>query len=468
MKAANSIILWEPQPKQAKALANPAFELLYGGAAGGGKSDFLLADYLYGVNQWKEDWTGILFRKTYDELEELIKRAKQLYLPIGGRLTDKGRTFVFPNGATLKFRYLESDRDVEHYQGHQYTWVGFDELGNYATDYAWRYMSSRVRSPKGAECYLRGTANPGGKGHAWIKARFIDGFIPGKVYRHADPETGLSTTRCFIPSTLDDNLILMNQDPAYAARLKMMPGHLYRALRFGDWDIFAGQVFDEWRREKHVTKPFALHPGSWKKFYALDWGFAKPFSLGKWAVDAEGRMVRYGEWYGCAKNEMNTGLRLGSEEVAAACWAMAIQEGVSEMVADPAIWSKQDAGPSVAEKFKAAGFRMIQANNDRVNGLAMMHQRMISTGEDGRPMLLVFEHCHAFIRTIPALTPDDHHPEDVDSSLEDHAYDEARYAIMSRFAKNPASALRQQNGSRELQGQKKWDPLTWEGTWDGR
>jgi hypothetical protein len=453
------IILWEPQPKQATALESAAFELLYGGAAGGGKSDFLLADFLYGVNRWGEDWSGILFRKTYNELEELIKRAKQLYLPLGARLTDKGRMFVFPNGSTLKFRYLEHDGDVEHYQGHQYTWVGFDELGNYATDYAWRYMISRTRSPKGADCYIRGTANPGGKGHAWIKTRFIDDFVPGKVYKHLDPDTGLSTTRCFIPSTLDDNLILMNQDPAYAARLKQMPGHLYRALRFGDWDVFAGQVFDEWRRERHVVKPFALDPGSWKKFYALDWGFAKPFSLGKWAVNAEGRMVRYGEWYGCARDEMDTGLRMGAEEVAGKCWAMAIQEGVSEMVADPAIWSKQDAGPSVADKFKAAGFRMIQANNDRLNGLAMMHQRMITEGEDRRPMLLVFDHCHAFIRTIPTLTPDEHHPEDVDSSLEDHAYDEARYAIMSKFAKNPVGALRRQNGGWEFGSREKWDPL---------
>jgi hypothetical protein len=367
--------------------------------------------------------------------------------------------FVFPNGSALKFRYLEHDGDVEHYQGHQYTWVGFDELGNYATDYAWRYMISRTRSPRGADCYIRGTANPGGKGHSWIKTRFIDGFVPGKVYKHLDGDTGLSTTRCFIPSTLDDNLILMKEDPAYAARLKQMPGHLYRALRFGDWDVFAGQVFDEWRRERHVVKPFALDPGSWKKFYALDWGFAKPFSLGKWAVNSEGRMVRYGEWYGCAKDEMDTGLRLGAEEVAEKCWAMAIQEGVSEMVADPAIWSKQDAGPCVADKFKAAGFRMIQADNDRLNGLAMTHQRMITDGEDRRPMLLVFDHCHAFIRTIPALTPDEHHPEDVDSHLEDHVYDEARYAMMSRFARNPAGALRRQNGAWEFGSRKKWDPL---------
>jgi hypothetical protein len=433
--------------------------MLYGGAAGGGKTDFLIIDFLGLLPQWGKDWQGIVFRRTFSELEEMIKRAKELYSPIGGEWISGHKLFMFPNGASVRFSYLERDNDVTRYQGHQYTWIAFDELGNYKTDYPWRYMISRLRSPAGAPCYIRGTANPGGAGHAWIKARFIDGFTPGKIYRMN--ESGIEITRCFIPSTLDDNQVLMKNDPGYARRLNLLPSHLVRALRFGDWDVFAGQVFDEWRREKHVVKPFALDPGSWKRFYALDWGFAKPFSLGKWAVNGEGRMIRYGEWYGCAKDEMDTGLRMGAEEVAAKCWAMAVQEGVSDMVADPAIWSKQDAGPSVADKFKAAGFRMIQAVNDRLNGLAMMHQRMITTGEDGRPMLLVFDHCHAFIRTIPTLTPDEHHPEDVDSSLEDHVYDEARYAVMSQFAKNPISALRKQNGSWEFRGEtgKSWNPF---------
>jgi phage terminase large subunit len=404
-------------------------------------------------------WQGIVFRRTFSELEEMIKRAKELYTPIGGEWISGKKQFEFPNGAKVRFSYLERDNDVTRYQGHQYTWIAFDELGNYATDYPWRYMISRLRSPAGAPCYIRGTANPGGKGHAWIKARFIDGFVPGKIYRMN--ESGLEITRGYIPSTLDDNPILVQNDPGYSQRLKLLPTHLYRALRNGDWDVFAGQVFDEWRREKHVVKPFALDPGIWKKFYALDWGFSKPFSLGKWAVDAEGRMVRYGEWYGCAKDEINTGIRMGAEEVAAKAWAMAIQEGVSEMVADPSIWNKNDRGPSIADKFRDAGFLMIRADNDRLNGLAMVHQRMITTGEDGRPMLLVFDHCHAFIRTIPTLTPDEHHPEDVDSSLEDHVYDESRYAMMSRYAKNPVSALRKQNGNWEFRGQagKSWDPL---------
>jgi hypothetical protein len=273
--------------------------------------------------------------------------------------------------------------------------------------------------------------------------------------------TKLSITRCFIPSTLEDNRVLMKNDPGYEERLKLMPRHLYRALRFGDWDIFAGQVFDEWRREKHVVKPFALESGTWKRFYALDWGYSAPFSLGKWAVNGEGRMVRYGEWYGRDPEEMNTGIKMGAEDAAAKAWAMALQEGVTECVADTAMWSKEDKGPSQAEQWEKAGFKMIKANKDRINGLAMFHQYLKSTGEDGRPMLLVFDHCVDFIRTIPTLVPDPSKPEDVDTKLEDHIYDESRYAIMSKFAHNPANALRKQNGSWNFRSQAThtWDPL---------
>jgi hypothetical protein len=334
--------------------------------------------------------------------------------------------------------------------------VGFDELGNYATDYEWRYMTSRLRSAAGAPCYIRGTANPGGVGHAWIKNRFIDGFEPGRIYR--DPKTGM--TRCFIPSKLADNPALMKNDPGYRKRLDLLPAHLRRALLEGDWDIFAGQVFDEWRRDRHVVKPFALPPGEWKRFYALDWGFAKPFSLGKWAVNYDGRMVRYGEWYGCSRDEMDTGVRMGSEEAAGKAWAMAVQEGVSECVADPAVWNKADYNPSVAENFHKAGFRMIRGNHDRLNGLAMFHQRLMTRGEDDRPMLLVFDTCVHFIRTVPALVPDPNNPEDVDTRLEDHIYDESRYAVMSNFAHNPAGALRRQNGQWNLKARgKDWNPL---------
>lgn len=450
-------IIWKPQPKQARALSCPAFELLYGGAAGGGKSDFLLVDFLSGVNEWRKHWKGILFRKSYSELEELIARAKELYLPLGARYNEAKTMFVFPTGSTLKLRYLEKESDVTHYQGHQYTWIGFDELGNYATDHPWRFMISRCRSAAGAPCFIRGTANPGGVGHAWIKIRFIDSYTPNKIFR--DPETGL--TRCFIPSTLEDNSALMSNDPEYEMRMKLLPPQLYRAMRFGNWDVFAGQVFEEFSREKHVIKPFALSSGQWFKFCSMDWGYAKPYSIGWWAVNSDGRMIRYREMYGCSPTEMNVGVKRGASDVAEEAWALSVSEGVTIMVADPAVWSKDDDAPSIAEKFEAAGFKMEKACNDRVNGILQFHQMLMNTGEDGRPMLLVFETCYAFIRTIPTLLPDANHPEDIDSRLEDHIYDEARYALMSDYAKKPANALRRQNGNMNFSSTRRtsWDPL---------
>jgi hypothetical protein len=448
-------VLWKPSYKQSLALSCGAFEMLFGGAAGGGKSDFLLVDCYAGAVKYGRCWLGILFRRTYGELEALLRLADELYRPLGGRFVSKNKEYVFRDGVSIRFSYLEHDNDVLRYQGHQYTWVGFDELGNYHTDFAWRYMISRCRSAAGAPCYMRATANPGGAGHAWIKTRFVGGFEPNKIYRAG------GATSCFIPSLLEDNPYLTGNDPGYSEWMKLLPDRLYRALRNGDWDIFAGQVFDEWRRELHVVKPFLLEPGAWKKFYALDWGYAKPFSLGKWTVNGEGRMIRYGEWYGCSKDEMDTGVKTGAADVAAKAWKMAIQEGVTECVADTAMWNKDDDAPSKAELWEKAGFRMIRSNKDWVNGLAVFHQRLKTTGEDNKPMLQVFDHCVDFIRTIPALTPDPSNPEDVNTKLEDHIYDEARYAVMSGFAHNPASALRKQNGQWNLKNDKSqsWNPL---------
>jgi hypothetical protein len=448
-------ILWSPQPKQSQALECNAFELFFGGAAGGGKSDFLLADFTAGINTWRDAWKGILFRRTYDELQELHARARQLYIPLGAKLTDKGRVYQFPTGATLRMSYLEHDNDVERYQGHQYPWIAFDELGNYPTDYAWRYMVSRCRSPSGAPCYIRGTGNPGGAGHAWIKNRFIDGYVPGKTYKTTDGKTPI--TRCFIPSTIEDNKILMENDPGYVERMKMLPQQMYRALRFGDWDVFAGQVFDEFRRAKHVVKPFALEQGKWVKFYAFDWGYAKPFALTKLAVNGDGKVVQYGEIYGCVEGEYNKGIRMPSDKAAALTHKDAIVEGVTTIVCDPAIWNKDDNYPSAGENLEAVGFNAIRANNARLPGWDRLHELLQAEDEHSRPMLQIFETCLHTIRTLPSLTPSDTNPEDVNSKLEDHLADALRYGCMSDYVTSPLSWLRRQGGG--LVVPKKFDVL---------
>lgn len=424
------VVVWEPQPKQALALSCPVFELFYGGAKGGGKSDFLLADFLNGI-EYGEAHKGIIFRRTYSELEELLYRSRQIYPALGAKYpSEKKRIWEFPSGATLKMRYLDRDRDVEHYQGHSYTWIAFDELTNWSTDYCYIYMFSCARSPEGIPVRIRASGNPGSKGHVWVKNRFIDNARPYEIYY--DPETELK--RVFIPALLDDNHKLMEKDPQYEIRLKALPPHLYRAYRKGDWDIFAGQAFEEFRRDLHVIRPISIEP-SWKRFAALDWGYAKPYSVGWWAVTGDGRMIRYREWYGCEKGKHNVGVKKASKELAKKAWEISVAEGCKNIVIPPDCFSSVDDTNTVADNFRKTGWNVIRANNDRINGLSRVHDLMKTTGDDGRPFLLVFDTCRAFIRTIPVLVVDENNPEDIDTDSEDHVYDETRYAAMSSFTK---------------------------------
>jgi len=418
-------VAWKPQPRQELALRAPAFELLFGGAAGGGKSDMLLMDFLRQSDRWGKHHRGVLFRRTYPQLEELLMRAREIYPLLGAEYHKTDKTWVFPSGAQLKFRYLERDDDVHNYQGHQYSWLGFDELTTWPTSFPYLYLMSRVRSPAGVPTAVRCTANPGGPGHAWVKERFIDPAPPEEIFY-----TPHGTSAVFIPSRLEDNQVLLQQDPAYEQRLGMLPDHLYRALREGDWSVFAGQVFEEFSETKHVVRPFALD-SSWKKFVSMDWGYSKPFSLGWWAVTGDGRMIRYKEWYGCEDGERDKGLKLTAKEVAKRAWEMSVSEGVIDMVADPAVWNSQGQDNTIAEIFEQAGFRMEKGVNDRVSGLQRMHDLMQMEGLDGYPMMLIFDTCRAFVRTIPLLVYDEKRPEDVDTTLEDHVYDEARYGAMS-------------------------------------
>ncbi len=460
-------VYWKPQPKQELALRCPATELFYGGAAGGGKSDWLIGDYMQGADLYGRFWRGILFRQTYDELEELMDRANELFTPQGARFVGKGskegsNIWIFPNRATLKMRYLENEKDVKHYIGHQYTWVGIDELGNYPTPYCWLMMKSRLRSAHGVPSYIRGTGNPGGVGHGWIKQRFMDDHIPNQIFYIETELNGIKSrdTACFIPSTLNDNQVLMQNDPDYEKKLLSLPSHIARALRFGDWSVFEGQVLESFRPNIHVCKPFILEQGMWFRFCAMDWGWAKPYSIGFYAVNSQGRLIRYRELYGCKQDEYNTGVKKESRVLAQEAWEFASLEGIKDMVADPAIWSEEN-NQCIMQDFADVGFNMVPANNDRINGLVMVDQIFKQTvDQNGTPMFQVFNTCKAFIRTIPMLTPNPNHPEDIDTKLEDHVYDEFRYAVMSDFVMHPTTHLRKVNGSWRPQRQtKEWDPF---------
>lgn len=444
LSLAPSRFCWSPQPgPQTDAIeADWCPELLYGGAAGGGKSDFLLGDYLQDVDRYGPWWQGVMFRRTYPELESLIGRAHELFPLSGAVWHEQKKQFVWPNGATLRMRYLERYQDATRYQGHQYTWVGWDELGQWADDRSYRYLRARLRSAHAVPTKrIRCSANPGGVGHHWIKRYFIDpcpmGYSP-----LVDEDTSLE--RMFIPSKILDNTILLANDPDYINRLKGLGSpELVRAWLEGDWSVIAGAFFPEFSMDAHVVQPRSL-PAYWHRFRSLDWGSARPFSVGWWAVsDGElpefprGALIRYREWYG--SSAPNVGLRMTAEEVADGIKIKEkgdVADGKTfSGVADPAIYSS-DGGPSIADRMSSRGVYFRPADNSRVaklgalGGWDQLRSRLKGDGET--PAIYFFSTCVDTIRTLPALQHDEDRPEDVDSDGEDHAPDEIRYACLSR------------------------------------
>jgi hypothetical protein len=326
-------------------------------------------------------------------------------------------------------RYLKHDNDADGYQGHQYTWIGFDELTNHATPYAYNKLKACLRNPHGIHGRIRSSGNPGGKGHLWVKNRFID--VSPSFTPFVDPETGLE--RIFIPSRITDNKYLRD-NRQYIALLKSSgSAELVKAWLDGDWDVIAGAYFDCWDRDRHVISPFTI-PKTWTRFRSFDWGSSKPFSVGWWAISEgdngiqRGALIRYREWYG-SNGEPNVGLKMTAEQVAAGIVSRSVGETITYSVADPACW-KVDGGPSISERMMKAGVLFRKADNSRINGWDQMRQRFV--GMDDEPMIYCFSTCTDSIRTIPALQHDELKPEDVDSEMEDHAADDWRYACMSR------------------------------------
>lgn len=430
-------VIWRPQHgPQASLVSCPVYEVFYGGARGGGKTDAMIGgDWPLHAQRYGKYAKGIFFRRELPQLEAAIERSKEIYFRIGAQWNEQKKSWRFPNGALLKFRPLERDSDAEKYQGHDYTRVYFEELTNYPDPKPVMKIKATLRSGAGVPIGFRATGNPGGPGHNWVKARYIDPCPSGfKVMRD---EEGLE--RVFIPAKLKDNRILTENDPLYIARLKQSGSEqLVRAWLEGDWNVIDGAFFDCWS-SKLIIKPFSI-PEHWTRFGSFDWGSARPFSFGWWAVASEdyihngaripkNALIRYREWYGASAP--NVGLKLTAEQVGEGI-KKRTPEKMHYYVADPAIFA-EDGGPSIAERM---GIPFRRADNKRVSsrgamgGWDQMRNRM--KGEDDRPMLYCFDTCIDSIRTIPVLQHDEKKPEDLDTTAEDHAADEWRYACMSR------------------------------------
>lgn len=453
------IIIWEPQPgPQSLAIAAPFIEeMLFGGARGGGKSDFLLGDFLQDVHQGPV-WKGIIFRRTYKELEELIARALEIYTPLGAVYKVEPSTFIFPSGATLKMRYLETENDCINYQGHQYTWIGWDEKTNWPNLNAYHKINACLRSAGVVKNKrVRVTANPGGRGHHAVKAYFIDPAPMGFELISETDEQGYVSNRIFIKSKVTDNKILLKNDPNYIGRLRRSGSpELVKAWLDGDWDVITGAYYPEFSMEKHVIAPFPI-PAHWLRFRSMDWGSATPFCV-LWHTISEGvvlpngkyipagAIVTYREFYGW-NGKPNVGLRWSADKVARALLLKELPlEKITYSVLDPSGF-KQDGGPSHAERMAMEGAYFRRADNSRVAGWDALRGRMCGVDGDpemdngvGEPMWYCFSDCIHLIRTLPALQHDKDNIEDCDTTGEDHAPDTLRYGIMSRPWTRPKEA----------------------------
>ena len=243
------LVAWKPGSGPQRALlACPAFEAFFGGARGGGKSDGILGEWAQHASTYAEHAIGLMVRRTRLQLTETFERAKEIYRPLGASFTEQPMRCVMPNGARLNFAYLERDSDAENYQGHSYTRVYVEEAGTFPSPMPVLKLMATLRSGAGVPCRMRLTGNPGGPGHQWVKARYIDpspmGWEP-----IIDPITGLD--RVYIPSRVTDNQYL---GASYVAQLRQSGSpELVRAWLEGDWSVVAGAYFPEFDPRKHVV-----------------------------------------------------------------------------------------------------------------------------------------------------------------------------------------------------------------------
>lgn len=424
---------WAPQEgPQAEAIAATwCEELFFGGARGGGKSDFLLGDFLQDVQTYGEHWQGVIFRKTHPQLQQLKQRAKAIYLKTGARWFSGERQFVWPNGACLRLRHLDSDDDADDYQGHAYSWIGWDEFTNWKSMHSYHKLKACLRNGDIAlpTKRIRSAGNPGGANHHAVKSYFID-HAPRGFEPRVHPTTGRRIM--FIPSRVQDNQILMLNDPMYVHGLSDVGSpELVKAWLEGDWNVVMGAYFSEFGI-KHIIEPFQI-PDHWVRFRAMDWGYAKPFCVQWWAVSdgsipkyPAGALIMYREWYGAS--DPNVGLKLTNVEVAQGIKAREC-ESITYSVCDPSMF-KEDGGPSHAEIMGKHGVYMRPGDNARIPGWMEFRARL--KGEDDKPLVYFFKTCRDSIRTIPTLQHDEKRPEDLDTEGEDHCGDTARYACMSR------------------------------------
>lgn len=440
---ADQTVLWQPHGgPQSTFLASPAYEALYGGAAGGGKSDALLFGGLRQIDH--PHYKALILRRTYPELRELMDRSLETFGQIGGEWNEQGKRWKFGSGATYEFGYCDTYADVQRYQGQQYTYIAYDEIGQLREERVWTYLMSRNRaSSNGLDRWMRASANPGGPGHQWLKRRFINTCSPDGQPYEVKLDDGSTTTRAFVRARLADNPTLLEHDPGYASRLRLLPDLEYRWLADGDWDAGAGLGLAELSRERHLIRPLHSIPSHWTLFGAFDWGYAHPFCFGLFAADEGGTVYLIDSVHG---------RHLQPPEI-----AHRIAEGIGGIipldrlpysVAGHDCWADVKARsehiPTIFEHFAKLGLLLVKANISRVAGIQNIRRYLTWKQPDGTiidPRFLICDtpSNRRIFECLEGIVSDPDNPEDalkVDADDQgqggDDAYDMVRYGLASR------------------------------------
>ena len=426
-------VVWAPQAGPQEALiACPITLVGYGGARGGGKTDGVLGKFAVKQEQLGADFNAIFFRKELPQADDLIERAKQIYLPLKAHWQDQKKQFTFLSGGRLRFRPLGNDGDAEKYQGQNLSDCAIEEAGNYSDPSPIWKLFGALRGRGGGQVIL--TFNPGGVGHGWLKELFIRPAPKGMQVLEKKLPNGSSFDYIYIPSRVHDNQILLARDPEYINRLHMVGSpELVRAWLEGDFEIHEGSYFPEFSG-KHIIAPFNL-PKHWPRYLGYDWGYRSPFAAVWGAVssgrDDKGNEVPYPKGSIVIYREMHS---KGVDNVEQANRIAAASIGENPIaVADPSIFS-HEGGPSINDqfnvvfaKFKHPSFR--PADNDRISGWSQIRQRLVGKP----PLLYIFANCQYLLETLPSMTIDKRNPEDLDTNGNDHAVDALRYMCKARL-----------------------------------
>lgn len=426
-----TIILGCPSERQQLFLSDTHRYVAFGGARGGGKSwavrvkAVLLAYRYHGIKI-------MIVRRTYPELRANHINPLRTLLGDAAVYKESTKEFTFPTGSVIMFRHCGNTSDIDKYQGTEVDVLFLDEATQ-LTEEEYERFKACVRGVNGFPKRIYLTCNPGGVGHGFVKRLFVD-----RAFReNENPDDYV-----FYKSLVTDNKALMESDPEYIKQLESLPPKLKKAWLFGDWNIFDGQFFEEFkdipehyadRKFTHVIEPFEV-PREWKIVRSFDFGFRKPFSCDWWAIDYEGRAYLILQLYGCTDTP-NDGLKWHPDRIFSEIARIEREhrwlKGRSiDGVADPSIWDAS-RGEAIIEAADRHFVYFSKGDNKRIPGWMQCHYRM-AFDDEGKPMVYFFNTCKAAIRTLPLLQFSPTNPEDLNTEQEDHFADSFRYFCMSR------------------------------------